>query len=377
MTNRVAFPLVLQSPSTGAAIIGATATVTKHVVGAGTLGAGAAASIYAQEVGGVPITGNQIVTDNLGRWTQGSSAGYAAYWLPQGTYDIAISGPGLSAFTIVRELVSGEVNSDSGLELQANKGEPSGYAGLNSSGQVPAAQLPAGQASGVASLDTNTHVPFAQLGALAPAFLTASGAVAIPAGAGHMIVHIIGGGQAGEEGTDAAPAGYGGNPGLLVSQLVSLSGVSGLYFTQGAGGTTPAGEGATSSLSGTGMTTISASGGVYGGVEMGAYPTGLQIGSWPAVGGVGADPSNDGGNGGSGSGFQSGAGGGGGWSGNVAGGGGAGGFGSGGAGGDANLNGGNATGYGAGGGGGGGTSGGAITAGGSGTPGCCLIQWLP
>lgn len=100
---RVAFPLVLQSPSSGSAIVGATATITQHVVG-GSLGSGPAATIYTSETG-VGVTGtNQIQTDSNGRWTQGSGSGFAQYWLPEGTYDIAITGPGLTGYTITREL---------------------------------------------------------------------------------------------------------------------------------------------------------------------------------------------------------------------------------------------------------------------------------
>lgn len=102
---RVAFPLVLQSPSTGSAIAGATATITQHVVGQ-SLGSGPAATIYTSETGAGTVTGNQITTDSTGRWTQGPASGFAQYWLAQGTYDIAISGTSLTAYTITRELIS-------------------------------------------------------------------------------------------------------------------------------------------------------------------------------------------------------------------------------------------------------------------------------
>lgn len=104
MALRVAFPLVLQSPSSGSAIVGATATITQHVVGA-SLGSGSPATIYTSEVGAGTVVGNQIVTDNTGRWTQGGP-GYAQYWLAAGTYDIVVSGVGLTAYTITRELTS-------------------------------------------------------------------------------------------------------------------------------------------------------------------------------------------------------------------------------------------------------------------------------
>lgn len=102
---RVAFPLVLQSPSTGSAIVGATATITKHVAG-GTPGTGPAATIFLSETGGSTAGTNQITTDANGRWTQGSGAGYAQYWLAQGTYDVQVGGTGLTTLTITRELAS-------------------------------------------------------------------------------------------------------------------------------------------------------------------------------------------------------------------------------------------------------------------------------
>jgi microcystin-dependent protein len=102
---RVAFPLVLQSPSSGSAIVGATATITQHVVG-GSLGSGPPATIYTSETGVGTTASNEITTDNMGRWTQGVGAGYAQYWLAQGTYDIVVSGTGLTAYAITRELHS-------------------------------------------------------------------------------------------------------------------------------------------------------------------------------------------------------------------------------------------------------------------------------
>lgn len=127
---RVAFPLVLQSPSSGSAIVGATATITQHVVG-GTLGAGPAATIYTSETGAGVVTGNQIVSDSSGRWTQGSGLGFAQYWLPQNTYDITISGTGLTTYTITRELfsalLSDEVSLAGELKMWAGAAAPSGF----------------------------------------------------------------------------------------------------------------------------------------------------------------------------------------------------------------------------------------------------------
>lgn len=104
---RVAFPLVLQSPVTGSALVGATATITKHVVGS-SLGSGAEAEIFESETESTKVSGNKIVTDNTGRWTQGEAAApaYAQYFLPEGRYDILISGTGLKSVYITRELVA-------------------------------------------------------------------------------------------------------------------------------------------------------------------------------------------------------------------------------------------------------------------------------
>jgi hypothetical protein len=105
--GRVAFPLVLQSPISGSAIVGAKATITTHVVGAA-LGSGPAAEIFLTETEASKVAGNVITTDNTGRWTQGEGASpaYAQYWLAQGTYDILISGAGLTSVYVTRELVS-------------------------------------------------------------------------------------------------------------------------------------------------------------------------------------------------------------------------------------------------------------------------------
>lgn len=105
---RIAFPLVLQSPISGSALVGATATITKHVIGA-SLGSGAEAEIFLTDSESTKVSGNKILTDDTGRWTQGAGASpaYAQYWLPEGTYDILISGSGLSSVYITRELVSG------------------------------------------------------------------------------------------------------------------------------------------------------------------------------------------------------------------------------------------------------------------------------
>lgn len=117
--NRVAFPYVLQSPSSGSAIPGATATITQNVPGAPTLGGGAPAQIYTTQQGGSALAGNQITTDNLGRWTQGASASYAQYWLPEGTYDVVVTGSGLTTFAVTRELWSGTHVVEQGLVATA------------------------------------------------------------------------------------------------------------------------------------------------------------------------------------------------------------------------------------------------------------------
>lgn len=102
---RVAFPQVIQSPASGSAIAGAIATITQHVPGA-TPGTGLPATIYLAETGSPQVASDQIQSDASGRFTQGAGAGFAQYWLPQGTYDITISGPSLTAYVITREFAS-------------------------------------------------------------------------------------------------------------------------------------------------------------------------------------------------------------------------------------------------------------------------------
>jgi hypothetical protein len=106
---RVAFPLVLQSPVNGSALVGAKATITKHEVGK-SLGSGAPAEIFLTETESTKVSGNEITTDNTGRWTQGEGASpaYAQYWIPEGRYDILISGSSLKSDYITRELVTTE-----------------------------------------------------------------------------------------------------------------------------------------------------------------------------------------------------------------------------------------------------------------------------
>lgn len=103
--SRVAFPLVLQSPVTGSAIVGAKATITKHVPGV-TLGSGEAAEVFTSETENISHS-NVLTSDSTGRWTQGEGAGFLQYWLPEGSYDIAISGTGITTVVITRELVGG------------------------------------------------------------------------------------------------------------------------------------------------------------------------------------------------------------------------------------------------------------------------------
>jgi microcystin-dependent protein len=106
--SRVQIPLEVQSPANGAVIAGATVTVTQHVIG-GTPGAGAPVPyIYLAETGAGNAGSNAVTTDSLGRVTQGAGAGFAAYWLPVGTYDFAVSGSGLTSYVITREMVSAQ-----------------------------------------------------------------------------------------------------------------------------------------------------------------------------------------------------------------------------------------------------------------------------
>jgi hypothetical protein len=118
---RVAFPLVAQSPSSGSGLVGAQATITQHVIG-GPFGSGAAATIYTSETGAGAVGGNTITTDSFGRWTQGAGAAFAPYWLNEGTYDITITGAGLTTYNITRELFSGSHGAGIGLFTPATVG---------------------------------------------------------------------------------------------------------------------------------------------------------------------------------------------------------------------------------------------------------------
>jgi hypothetical protein len=96
----------------GSALVGDKFTFTKHVVG-GTLGSGEAATIYTTETENTPTGSNVLTTDNKGSLTQGEAAipAYAPYWIPEGRYDILISGSGLTSVYTTRELVTTMVNA--------------------------------------------------------------------------------------------------------------------------------------------------------------------------------------------------------------------------------------------------------------------------
>lgn len=127
--TRCAFPLVLQSPVTGSAIVGADATITQHVFGAPSLGSGAAAEIFLSDTEAEKLPSNTIVTDDTGRWTQGKTTGYKQYWLTQGTYDILITGSGLASVYVTREMASGSIGAwePGDLKLSAAAVVPTGW----------------------------------------------------------------------------------------------------------------------------------------------------------------------------------------------------------------------------------------------------------
>jgi hypothetical protein len=108
MAARCAFREVLQSPTNGSALVGDTVTITKHVVGAGSLGTGEPAEIFLTETESGKLASNKITSDNRGSFTQGEAEGYKPYYLPQGTYDLLFQGGGLKSVYTVRDLVSGE-----------------------------------------------------------------------------------------------------------------------------------------------------------------------------------------------------------------------------------------------------------------------------
>lgn len=116
---------------------------------------------------------------------------------------------------------------------------------------------------------------------LQPTYIIASGSVAIPAGAGHLRVTMSGGGGGGGGGqyqTSATenPAGAGGSAGFILVTYLSLSGISGLSATIGGAGTGGSGGiapstaantgnfGGLTTLTGTGLTTLTAQGGPGG-----------------------------------------------------------------------------------------------------------------
>lgn len=99
---RVAIPLVVQAPSSGSAIAGASVQVNRH-------SDAGAASLFTSEGGGTAAS-NPITTDAYGGCTE--SGGQV--WVGQGTYDFVISGTGLTTRTITRELVSADYIGQAG-----------------------------------------------------------------------------------------------------------------------------------------------------------------------------------------------------------------------------------------------------------------------
>lgn len=103
---RVPIRRSIMSPVNGSALVGVEATITKHVAGSA-LGSGEAAKIYLSETEGTQVSGNTILSDEKGGFTQGEAASWAAYWLPVGAYDFYFHGKGTDAIYQVVEMVSG------------------------------------------------------------------------------------------------------------------------------------------------------------------------------------------------------------------------------------------------------------------------------
>lgn len=91
---RAAIPIVVQSPSNGSAIPGATVTVTRED--------GSTPPVYTGKTGTATTSSNALPTDGEGRVTQSGNE----LWLDSGTYQFTISGTNLTTKTIVREIIA-------------------------------------------------------------------------------------------------------------------------------------------------------------------------------------------------------------------------------------------------------------------------------
>lgn len=117
---RVAIPIVVQSPSNGSVVAGATVTVTRT-------SDGSVPPVYTARTGGGTHGTNALTTDAEGRCTSGGNE----LFLEQDTYTFVISGANLTARTIIRELVSGEGTNETfpvgGMLFWPGPALPTGY----------------------------------------------------------------------------------------------------------------------------------------------------------------------------------------------------------------------------------------------------------
>jgi hypothetical protein len=82
--SRVQLPIMVLDPATGAAVSGASVTVTLRSTGA-------AASVFSSDAGGTAGT-NVLTTDANGR--------VGSKWVERGQYDLSVTGTGITAYTV-------------------------------------------------------------------------------------------------------------------------------------------------------------------------------------------------------------------------------------------------------------------------------------
>lgn len=127
MSARSAIVASIASPVNGSGLVGIELTITEHVPGAAKLGEGEAASIYLTETEGAIVSGNTIVSDSRGSYTQGESSSWLPYYLPVGAYDFFFHGTGTRSFYEVRQLLSGNEGGVPGSLIESSvalKGSP-------------------------------------------------------------------------------------------------------------------------------------------------------------------------------------------------------------------------------------------------------------
>lgn len=138
-----------------------------------------------QITGGSPVTDHVLMSDNVGNatWKPVPSAPVIAVNAKQGNVVLNKTDIGLGNVDNTNDankpISSATQTALNTKENSANKGQPGGYASLDSGGTIPVSQLPnqsgsyipitaKGVSSGVAELDANTRLPAAQLPAAIP-----------------------------------------------------------------------------------------------------------------------------------------------------------------------------------------------------------------